>query len=470
MSIGPNPVTLGLAAGIDTYSPFTGGHDLKEGRFFSGKPTKNYASKQNAVPKTSYTTYVHTTGTWADNHQHAIKAYNAEGTEITGYVNTGIDGGNYTPHQHAVWAYDPELKKPVVEIRCSDSQWKAKSFSLTHIGSWSSNGWGSGTKYVISWLQWTTNTTKCAHVGLYTKNSGSNGFHDGLSSGSTTSKNTKPHCWQRVYHVYTAGTWDFSTNYQSVYMYGHSVGTNTTGIVLKIADVQVEIDTDSPSIFVPDYDQNVGYTERTETIGIKEIISRSYPSTNSLISFRTGTTDRDGVPVFDGTDDKLMIYNVGVTSYTHFTYMCIFKAEGTWANSYISNIVDIDGGYAGHYGIGKSGTNTLNFLMRNDSSTRNLTYNVPDTTKYYHAVGVWDQSSGLQKFYVNGELVSNSGILNFSGSTDSNDLRIGGQAAFSGANGSWFDGEIPVVKYFKRALTATEIKTDFLAYKKRFNL
>ena len=175
-------------------------------------------------------------------------------------------------------------------------------------------------------------------------------------------------------------------------------------------------------------------------------------------------------PEFDGTDDQVIVNNVGIDNYSEaFSYECVFKAEGTWANSYISNIVGINGSYAGHYGLGKSGTNTVQFVIR-DANYSAITGEVSDVSTYHHLVGVWDQSNSQMRLYIDGELASSASSITKTGSPDSNDLRIGGRAAFGGNNGTYYDGVIPVVKYYKTALTAGEVKTNFLSYSRRFNI
>ena len=88
--------------------------------------------------------------------------------------------------------------------------------------------------------------------------------------------------------------------------------------------------------------------------------------------------DSFGLPEFDGTDDQIIIDGVGISDYSQaFSYECVFKAEGTWANSYISNIVGNAGSYAGLYGLGKSGTNTIQFVIRDANySFANFIYNI----------------------------------------------------------------------------------------------
>ena len=201
-------------------------------------------------------------------------------------------------------------------------------------------------------------------------------------------------------------------------------------------------------------------------------------STNSLIDLKKSKTldlanvsfDSDGLVDFDGTDDHLIIEGVGIGNYSEaFSYECVFKAEGTWANGYISNIVGNAGSYAGFYGLGKSGTNTIQFVIR-DANYNAISGTVSNVSTYHHLVGVWDQSNSQMRLYIDGTLVSSASSITKTGAPDTTNLYIGGRRAFGGSNGSWYDGVIPVVKYYKTALTTAEVKQNFLAYRRRFNI
>jgi len=190
---------------------------------------------------------------------------------------------------------------------------------------------------------------------------------------------------------------------------------------------------------------------------------------NETITLSNVSFDSNAQMTFDGTDDQLIVYNVGIDNYSEaFSYECVFKAEGTWANDRISNIVGILGSYAGHYGLGKSGTNTINFVVR-DANYNSISSTVSDTSTYHHLVGVWDQSNSQIRLYIDGELKSSATVTK-TGTPDSNDLRIGGRAAFGGSNGSYYHGDIPIVKYYKTALTTAEVLQNYNATKSRFNL
>lgn len=207
-------------------------------------------------------------------------------------------------------------------------------------------------------------------------------------------------------------------------------------------------------------------------------VSGSRSSTTSLLDLIESKTidiadvsfDSFGLPEFDGTDDQIIIDGVGISDYSQaFSYECVFKAEGTWANSYISNIVGNAGSYAGFYGLGKSGTNTIQFVIR-DANYSAISGTVSNVATFHHLVGVWDQSNSQMRLYIDGELASSASSITKTGAPDTTNLYIGGRRAFGGDNGSYYDGVIPVVKYYNTALTTDQVKQNFNSYKNRFNI
>jgi len=182
--------------------------------------------------------------------------------------------------------------------------------------------------------------------------------------------------------------------------------------------------------------------------------------------------DSTGQPSFDGTDDRLdNITGVGISNYSSpFSMECVFKVptDGTWANGYSSNIFSIAGSYAGQYGIYKAGTDTIGFQIRDASTGAYSTATGYAKGVYHHVVATFNGRSGMS-FYINGILKSTS-TTSFSGAPDSTNLYIGGQRAFGGNVGSWFDGEIPIAKYYNKALSAAEAEQNYNAYKNRFDI
>ena len=231
-------------------------------------------------------------------------------------------------------------------------------------------------------------------------------------------------------------------------------GTIGVDSYVEVSNVQIEINSHATQFVNGTRSSTQGLIDRTGT---------------STIDISNASFDSNAQMTFDGTDDQLIVNNIGIDNYSEaFSYECVFKAEGTWANDRISNIVGILGSYGGHYGLGKSGTNTISFVVRDDNYNA-VSSTVSDTSTYHHLVGVWDQSNSQIRLYIDGELKS-SGTVTKTGTPDSNDLRIGGRAAFGGSNGSYYHGDIPIVKYYKTALTTAEVLQNFNATKSRFGL
>ena len=203
-------------------------------------------------------------------------------------------------------------------------------------------------------------------------------------------------------------------------------------------------------------------------------------STQSLIDLKEtididvddASFDSNAQLSFDGTDDRLdNINGVGISNYSSpFSMECVFKVptDGTWANTLNSNVFSIAGSYAGQYGIYKSGTDAIGFQIRDASTGGYCTSTGHSKNVYHHVIVTFGGGSGM-KLYINGELKS-SNTTSFTGTPDSTNLYIGGQRAFGGNVGSWFNGEIPIAKYYNKELTSAEIGNKFNSIRKRFGI
>lgn len=432
------------------------------GRFFKGKPITNFIAYQNAVAQSSYTSYSATSsGTWNAKHPNAIRAYNAQGSQITGYVNTGV--GDWTNTYHAHWQFDKTLKKPVVVMDCFDSNWKAKSFDC-NTSAWSTYGMTTGSKYVISWLQWTTNTSKALSVGVYAKNtSGTRNFYDGRSNSSdTTVLNTKRRKWQRVYKVYTVSSaHDVTQDYQRIYMYGHANGPNSNGVTVKIADVQLELNTDHPSSFLNSISSD-SKTSRSSTESILDLAKTTNIDVSN-VSF-----DSNGLPTFDGTDDRIVSGTaINLSSYTSLTYEGIVKAVGL--ASYDRWFSATNAGNTGFHNpdlaIGTDGQLRYIFSSGGIGSWVAPSGLTIDTTKFNHLVYTFT-NSGVVKIYING---TQQHTATYSSATFPSNSKFMTGMRFDN-NGEGVSGSIPIVKVYSRALSPQEVKQNFRAYKNRFNI
>jgi hypothetical protein len=459
MYSGPHIKRDGLVFGYDTgqfattnpnfskFKPVKGNN-----RFFKGKASVNYIAFQNPRIDSSYSSYTIGTGTWDSRHPDAITVYSKNGSNLTSYVNTGV--GDWSNTDHAHWQLDPILKKPVVVMHDRTGSWKAKSFG-TAMPSWSSLGLTHGSKYTISWLQWTNNLAKNAKAGLYSKTTaGANGFHDGQAN-SSTSYNTELGTWQRVYQTYiTSNVRDLNSTYLSIYMYGHY----NVRATVKIADVQLEI-----------YDHATTYQEFDGS----DTYTQTRSSTQSLIDLTKLTNidvsnvsfDSDGLPTFDGTDDYIQTSLTGINLDSQCTIEGVLQRKSTptaWRT---------------FFNLKPSGANTPFFEFRSGANSQHIYvdyYNGTDYTTnaasfttgtYGHAVATYD-GAGNVNMYFNGELIhTKTGVPSFALGTSPR-LTVG--RAYDNSRNT--DIEAPVIKVYNRALSAQEIKQNFKAYKNRFNL
>lgn len=464
---GPNIKRDGLVFGYDTgeFPSSNSNRDkFKPGakgsrRFFKGKPSINYAAHKNAVPQSTYTSYAATTsGTWVQKHPGSIRAFNAQGSDISWSSNSGV--GDWTNTYHAYWTYDKELKKPVIQMNAFDNNWKAKSFGVG-MGAWSSLGVSAGDKYVISWLQWTSHIDLRADVGFYSKNtSNGNGFHDGRQS----PRNTKTHRWERVHAVYTVSSnRNLTDSYGSIYMYGHTT-SNGAGKILKIANVQIEILTDHPTEYL-DSKSSGSTTSRSSTQSLIDL-TKSTDIDVSNVSF-----DSDGLPTFDGTDDHItgilpidgngtphtieMVFSSNVNQGSLGGRRDPFTIGNSTTHQYSS--LDVNTGYMNWYFYSRDTTFTNSPLMV--------------ANKFYHIVLSYAggaSNNTNKKVWFNGvQQTLSAGSSETSLLPNNPSFSVGRDR---GRNTAYWPGKIPVFKVYNRALTAKEAQQNFKAYKNRFNI
>ena len=423
-------------------------------RFYRGRPSINYVAHQNAVAQDTYTSYSATSsGNWNANHPNAIRAYNAQGGDITGYYNGGV--GNAANTHHAHWQVDPILKKPVVVMNAVDSQWKAKSYGMG-MSAWSSYGLSHGDKYVISWLQWTNHLSCHADAGVYSRNTaGTNNFWDGRSGNAVTAKNTVVGKWQRVYKVFTISTnRDLSNSYGSIYMYGQ--GHNSAGRQFRIADVQLEIDTDAPSAFM-DHTSSGTTSSRSNTSGLMDMTK------NTTINTANVSFDSNGFVDFDGTDDRLEITNhslLNTSSGVSVEAIVKYDAQGGGGESY--GVITYKG-YPWTWLLEDQG-GKFNFRVSTSSvSDSNINSNFSHGLNAYHHV-VATYNGTTQAIYVNGVLKASkslTGTITTTGST----VRVG-----SYTNGNYVhNGKIPIIRIYNQALSADQVSLNYKSYKARFD-
>ena len=90
---------------------------------------------------------------------------------------------------------------------------------------------------------------------------------------------------------------------------------------------------------------------------------------------------------------------------------------------------------------------------------------------WYHIAFVQDPGGTNMRFYVNGVAEGGDHVGNsWTASYSSLKTRYIGRYEYNGGYSRYFNGEIPVVKFYKNALSSNEIKQNYNSYKKRFNI
>lgn len=439
MSSGPNIVRDGLVFH----------YDLSDGKSFAGEPTTNYIYHNNPRIDGTYTSFMPESnqGTIAVNHPQAIRVYNIDNGDITSYINSGV--GDWTNARHAYWIYDNDLKKPVVQTYDTAGTWQAKSMGAG-MNAWSTYGMTAGSQYTISWLQWTDNLTKRAHVGFYSRdNSGGWNFWDGLS---TVPVNTKTHTWERLHQTFTvSASRNLNDSAGNVYFYTYVF---TTGAYIRIADVQLELK-DHPTKFSPTLTRSAtnSLIDRTRTITSIDVSNMSFNSSGKMI--------------FDGSNDYTLMNPVLSAGQQQYTMEAVFKT-----NSYSTQVI----WEQNSVGV-NTHTRACMILLSSgyggfNGQANDLHSSVPYTT------GVWNHwiitvdkndTTNPIKIYVNGTLYTQGNT-----STGASNLSVGAYKSAIGykvsAPSEYFNGEIDIVRVYNKVLTAEEVKKNFHGIKGKYNL
>jgi hypothetical protein len=182
--------------------------------------------------------------------------------------------------------------------------------------------------------------------------------------------------------------------------------------------------------------------------------------TQSLIDL-TKTTDIDvsnvsfdstGQPTFDGTNDYASIGNpTALRDLASGTIEAVYYRDastGTYQMIFTDSGSKLEITYSG---------NVLQFYIGN--SGLSVTHAV--TGQFFHVVGTW--GPGYKKLYLDGSEIAsgtNTGV-----DTGSISRYIGGRGTSFP-----FNGKVPLVKVYSKALSTAEVTQNYNAYKNRFNL
>ena len=268
---------------------------------------------------------------------------------------------------------------------------------------------------------WTTSVTECSHLFIA----------------------TVANQWHRIENQFTLPTGTL-TNLQLGSFY-----RTTSNFTIKIANAQLELKSHTTPFVDGTRSSTASLIDLKKTANIDV----------SNVSF-----DSTGQPDFDGSNDYIYI-DEDILNVSSFTVEAIVNITSTGNNNKpiftCGNLSSTGIWFFKHRsGLGNRlvmhGYDGVN--PRVDITSTNV---VPDAENAYVAVTFNGTSYQL---YINGVADGNS--VSDNAVAASNDNYIGRQSS----SGTYLLGDVPVLKIYNKALTATEIKQNYNAYKNRFDI
>ena len=198
-------------------------------------------------------------------------------------------------------------------------------------------------------------------------------------------------------------------------------------------------------------------------------INGSRSSTQSLIDLTKSTNidvsnvsfDSDGLPTFDGTDDRIIIPNPLTVSQPYTILMwCKPDTLGTGASS-ANRSTPLKGN--GHWNPGIWVTQDM---IRSHGRSHYVDSYIDFNPGEYAQIGMIYNGSNVFNIF-NGEILPNFYNPTYSPGTPTQIL-IGTET--TGAASTYWNGSISNTKMYNRALSAQEVKQNFQAYKNRFDI
>lgn len=189
---------------------------------------------------------------------------------------------------------------------------------------------------------------------------------------------------------------------------------------------------------------------------------------NSTIDLTNVSFDSNAQMIFDGTSDYITVPHNAAHSFTgDFSIEIVFKPTGNTANCLIQKGSGND--YYQEYWVicDTRGSNRSFALIMGKVGNTSANYNVNASNsvtigQYHHIVTGVQGNTGF--LYVNGELIDTGDVTDRIQSTS--DIRIGERVdGFADSLGYQ-----PLTKIYNRALTASEVQSNYNAIKGRFNI
>lgn len=272
-------------------------------------------------------------------------------------------------------------------------------------------------------------------------------------------------------HVYDTydGEPDQHQKFQDDHAAIHAAFPNATHIVIgSHAAENNDNDTDTLAIL-----QSLGLPSSHIGVARPEYIlvgKKNKPSTQSYVRENVSSAvahlnvllplaQTQGVLEFDGSDDHIPL---GASSQfgleRNVTIEAIVKRDdGGWNGIFGRN----DGGSFIHFQLSTAAVNVYFYGPNLACVSGN---EITSTSKYYHIVTTFNGATA--KIYVDGSNTTTTTTTSTANISSASNVSIG--KVYS--SDRLFNGQIPVVKVYSRALSADEITRNYNMYKKRFDL
>lgn len=311
-------------------------------------------------------------------------------------------------------------------------------------------------------------------VGVYTY-PGGGGNANQYSGHSIFFKTTVPMAGCPCYTNYSnIGGWQSSCNIEDMgdgwfrpYVLWYNTSTQSDGKFWAINPLSTSVGQTITIYWAGQFREDLNSTTISQFVNGSRSTSQAVTDLSSTKNILTTNNDPFSTPAinpklnFDGTDDYINIpHNSAISPSTgYISVEAVFNAAsaGSENGSIIYNKEN-------EYEMSAGGGYISYAFRPNWAWVGSTAFN---TNQWYHTMLTYDQS--YQRLYVNGIEVYSAALSGAIGNVYSEALRIGARGG-NGAAYGFFNGQIPVVKVYNRALSASEVLQNYNHYKTRYNL
>lgn len=277
-------------------------------------------------------------------------------------------------------------------------------------------------------------------------------FQRWTNGDSSTQNFTVGKNWQKFTYTFTP------TQSDNTYFYWFSTDFPAQS-AFDISEITIHPGTGSTELLYTNATYYSGtqpaYRNRSSTDTIKDLTGNNIISANAL------TYNSDGTFSFNGSSNYISIPDNALIrpSTGYISTIVWFKAAATGS---INTTILIN--KENEYEISAGGGYITYAFRPNWAWVGSTAFN---TNQWYCVAITYDQS--YQRMYINGAQVYSAALSGPIGNSYSDTLKIGARGG-AASTFDYFNGQIPVVQIYNRALSATEIKQNFNALRWRYGI